>query len=82
MNTGGRTHVLVHTYSDAAGHRHIQLTDRYGTQDVDLVSLRLGKAPDQVPPRLFIGTFSGEAYPLKFIAPAQLNEESAAIKKE
>lgn len=93
-NTGGRTHVLVYTYLTGVGTRRVQIQDRYGIEDVDLESLavtnhsgRGNMARSQVEPyplRIFLGTYSGEAYPLKFIPPGVLSEKDsleAIVKK-
>ncbi|MCP5541009.1 MAG: hypothetical protein H7A52_12775 [Akkermansiaceae bacterium] len=86
-NTGGRTHSLVYTYTDDSGRRMVQIQDRYGIEDIDMVTRvvtnhaggdntsRSGVSPH--PKRVFVGTYSGEAYPLKFVAPAILSEQDS-----
>jgi len=67
-NTGGRTSVEV--YAD--GRETIYLKDRFGTHAIDLDTLTvtmLFKA-DLSAESSFIGVFSGESYPLKFIPAA------------
>lgn len=86
-NTGGRTHSLVYTYTGDNGHRMAQIQDRYGIEDIDLVARvvtnhaggdntsRSGVSPH--PKRVYVGTYSGEAYPLKFVPPAILSEQDS-----
>ncbi len=91
-NTGGRTCSLIYTYITKSGQRRVQIQDRFGIDDVDLATLKKTNPGDTgeggssrsnvdpVPTRQFVGTYSEEAYPLKFVPPSILPEEKALAK--
>ncbi len=80
MNTGGRTHVLVYRHIDTEGApTHVTFEDRFGSQTVRLEDPDFENAPD-TSLKEFIGTISGEAYPLKFFVAPVLPEANAREK--
>jgi len=68
MNTGGRTSVEIYT----SGNEAVYLRDRFGTHAIDLATLSVAMLHKAEMPleSTFIGGFSGESYPLKFIPAA------------
>lgn len=88
-NTGGRTHSLVYTYHSDDGRQRVQIQERSVMDDVDLAGLTAtnvsgGTLTTVVPgkSRVFVGTYSGESFPLKFLPATTLSEgdSMAAIK--
>jgi len=81
MNTGGRTHILLYLTPSQDGD-FVILKDRFGTYRVNLGTLRIEEQSGQENPgkNIFIGTMSGEAYPLKFV-PSSVWSEVEASKK-
>lgn len=86
-NTGGRTHSLVYVYRANDGSQRVQIQDRSVMGDVDLSIPRATNinggvltGVDPAMSRAFIGTYSGESYPLKFIPATILSEaDSLAV---
>lgn len=86
-NTGGRTHTLIYTYVTTDGQRRVQIQDRYGIEDVDLNTVSVTNhfggdhnsrsRVDPEPSRNYVGTYSGESYPLRFISPSVLSEQDS-----
>ena len=81
MNTGGRTHVLLYRHVDEKGKvRFVTFQDRHGEQTIDLGKRDFFPERDALPSGLkkeFVGTFSGEANPEKFMTPLVLPEEES-----
>ncbi len=80
-NTGGRTHSLVYAYRADNGSQRVQIQERSVMDDVDLavpkatnVSGGILTVVDPAKSRIFVGTYSGENYPLKFIPATILSE--------
>lgn len=80
-NTGGRTHSLVYAYRADDGGQRVQIQERSAMDDVDLTVLRATNVSagiltgvDPAKSRIFVGTFSGEYHPLKFIPATILSE--------
>ncbi len=81
MNFGGRTQILVYRHLDANGRvTHVTFEARdeglAGGQSVRLVNPDF-ENPPQDSKREYVGLISGEAYPLKFVTPQIVSEESA-----
>jgi hypothetical protein len=81
MNFGGRTHILIYRHLDKEGTvTHVTFEAREGGAQ----SARLKEPDFEKPPeaskREYIGLISGEAYPLKFVTPLIVSEESARKK--
>lgn len=77
MNTGGRTHALLYRHLDKKGvPTHVSCEDRYGIQTFRLKDLDFEDAPE-TSKKEYLGTLSGEAYPLKFLTPVVLSEGDA-----
>jgi len=80
MNTGGRTHMLLYRYIDEQGRvQFITFQDRYGEQSINIPK-REFRSEKPLPTNLkkeFIGTFSGEAPPNKFLTPLVMPEPEA-----
>jgi hypothetical protein len=86
-NTGGRTHSLVYAYRGDDGRQRVQIQERSVMDDVDLTVPAATNVKDgilgHVAPaksRVFVGTFSGESYPLKFLPAAILSEADSLAK--
>ena len=80
-NTGGRTHSLVYSYRANDGRQRVQIQERSVMANVDLtvpkttnVSGGILTGVDAAKTRIFVGTYSGESYPLKFISATILSE--------
>jgi len=80
-NTGGRTHSLVYTYRGEDGRQRVQIQERSVMDDVDLtvpkttnVSGAILTGVQSGKSRIFVGTYSGESYPLKFVPATILSE--------
>jgi hypothetical protein len=81
-NTGGRTHSLIFSYRGEDGSDRLQIQQRNGViQDVELRyprvrNLRNGSLSrvDPAENRVFIGTFIGISYPLRFVPSVILAE--------
>jgi len=71
MNTGGRTDVRLY-FGHVNKRPIVQLSDRFGDQAIDVLAQELVQGSSESPDRRFIGTFSEESYPLKFV-PAQVD---------
>ena len=81
MNFGGRTHMLIYRHLDKDGKAtHVTFEAREGGEQ----SLRLIDPDFEKPPedskREYIGLISGAAYPLKFVKPTIVSEETAREK--
>jgi hypothetical protein len=81
MNTGGRTHILVYFLQSQNGDV-VLLKDRFGTHHLNLGTLKLEEqyGSENTDKYKFIGTVSGEAYPLKFVPPSVWSEADASKK--
>lgn len=73
MNTGGRTRVQLY-FGHADGAPIIQLSDRFGDQFIDARARERIHRKLVLKDRQFLGTFSGEAYPRKFVPASVLPE--------
>ena len=76
-NTGGRTHLLAYSFRDPAVGMFIQFEDRFGDHALDLKDLKYEPYYPKIRQKdgiKFIGTFSKDAPPLKFIPPHLLPE--------
>jgi hypothetical protein len=82
-NTGGRTHILLYSNPTQNGD-FVILKDRFGTHRVNLGTLRIEEQLDQENPgrNTFIGTMSGETYPLKFVPPSVWSEVEVSKKMD
>lgn len=80
-NTGGRTRSLVYAYRGDDGRQRVQIQERSVMDDVDLtvprttnVSGGILTGVEPAKSRIFVGTYSGESYPLKFVPATILSE--------
>lgn len=81
MNTGGRTHILIYLTKTHNGNV-VLLKDRFGVERVNIDNLKIEERDEakKLDKSIFIGTFSGEAYPLKFV-PSSVWPEEETTKK-
>jgi hypothetical protein len=81
MNTGGRTHIMIYSAISKTS-QLVLLKDRFGISRIDLKNMKRESelASESTSNYTFIGTVSGEAYPLKFV-PVSIWSEVESLKK-
>ncbi len=81
MNTGGRTHIMIYSAAKS-DHQIVILLDRFGMHEINITEMNVEtfSKTASVDNMVFIGTWSGESYPLKFIPPCVWPENTSGNK--